>query len=222
MLVMNKYDEKYLLDFFEKYIGKDKRILDVGCGVGDNIMRLKKRGYDNVVGVDISSEMIVSAKSRGCEKVFLVDDLDDRDYDVLLFSHVLEHVPYHNIQEFLEFYFSLAKKEALVVILMPVLYDAFYNDIDHIKPYYPDGLMTLFSNSVVSRQYSSKYRLKLVDIRFRRVPLFPYNLRLRYRSDFIAKVFRFILYRVAVILRAATFGLLAKPTGYVAIFSLSE
>jgi ubiquinone/menaquinone biosynthesis C-methylase UbiE len=42
---------------------KVKRILDIGCGTGDHVIDLAKRGFD-AVGIDISSTMIREANKR--------------------------------------------------------------------------------------------------------------------------------------------------------------
>ena len=46
--------ENYLFDFLEK-LGKDKKILDIGCGNGIFLDRLKKRGFGNIVGADLAN-----------------------------------------------------------------------------------------------------------------------------------------------------------------------
>jgi len=49
-----------------KLIGnvKDKIILDIGCGFGDHIKRLSKRGAKKIIGFDASSELIKIAKEQ--------------------------------------------------------------------------------------------------------------------------------------------------------------
>ncbi|MGC4065898.1 MAG: class I SAM-dependent methyltransferase [Polyangiaceae bacterium] len=73
------------------------RVLDVGCGAGDNARLLTQRGC-SVVGITASSDEAAAA-GRVCERVVLVDlDAEGDDspelgrFDVLLFSHVLEHL----------------------------------------------------------------------------------------------------------------------------------
>ena len=52
------------LENFEKYIKKDSRILDVGCGYGRTLDELYRNGYQNLVGIDFSSGMIARGKRQ--------------------------------------------------------------------------------------------------------------------------------------------------------------
>lgn len=45
-------------------LGEDSRILDVGCGTGDIISLFISKGISNVTGIDLSEEVIKSAKGR--------------------------------------------------------------------------------------------------------------------------------------------------------------
>jgi len=56
-----KHETPDLLKVFSQ--NKVKRILDVGCGTGDHVIDLAKRGFD-VVGIDRSSAMINEANKR--------------------------------------------------------------------------------------------------------------------------------------------------------------
>jgi SAM-dependent methyltransferase len=57
---------------FQRYVkDKSKYIIDVGCGTGLVGLQLKKLGYKNFDGVDISQEMIDIAIDRGYASVFL-------------------------------------------------------------------------------------------------------------------------------------------------------
>ncbi len=82
------------VDFIEKEIGDSKnlRILDVGCGTGRHLLELARRGYKNLVGVDLSSCMVEKARRKaekeGLEIEFIEADarkLDfSRKFDVVL------------------------------------------------------------------------------------------------------------------------------------------
>jgi SAM-dependent methyltransferase len=74
----------------------DVRIVDVGCGTGANMRRLRERGHE-VVGVTVSEAeaAIVRALGLECAVCDLERDeipLPHGSADALLFSHVLEHV----------------------------------------------------------------------------------------------------------------------------------
>lgn len=77
---------------------KDARILDIGCGLGDMLAALRKEGYTDVSGVDISGEAVAHCKSMGLDvaKVREVADISVgegvRRFDMIIMSHVLEHI----------------------------------------------------------------------------------------------------------------------------------
>ncbi len=99
-----------------------KTILDVGCGAGSNAKLLQASGK-TVVGITLSDEEVKLA-SKYCRNVFkhnlengLPDGLDT-DYDLILCSHVLEHIAYpekllSDIKE------KLLKPDAIVLVALP-------------------------------------------------------------------------------------------------------
>lgn len=77
------------------FIGEG-RLLDVGCAGGKDLELLKEMGW-SVTGVELSPTAAAVARARlGCE-VFVGDfeqvALDDEAFDVVRFSHTLEHLP---------------------------------------------------------------------------------------------------------------------------------
>jgi len=70
--VEHLFDFEDVMDFlWGKYIDELKKlnvktILDIGCGTGGFMLKAKKAGFE-VVGIDISEEMINLAKSKGLE-----------------------------------------------------------------------------------------------------------------------------------------------------------
>lgn len=72
-------------------------ILDVGCGMGHFLQYLRKKGYENVVGIDISPDQVAFCRSNNLAKVELVADVFDylethaEGFDLIAMSDVIEH-----------------------------------------------------------------------------------------------------------------------------------
>ena len=62
-------------DFIEQEVAHNKRIriLDIGCGTGRHAIELTKRGYINVVGVDLSESQITRAKEKATAEKLNID-----------------------------------------------------------------------------------------------------------------------------------------------------
>ncbi len=102
------------IDFIEGELGGDKEfwILDVGCGTGRHLLELARRGYKNLVGVDLSENMLEKAREKAekealdiefiqadareleysgefdavlvlCEGAFSLMETDEMDYKIL-------------------------------------------------------------------------------------------------------------------------------------------
>jgi len=220
---MKEQDRVILRKLLLLYVPKSARILDVGCGLGKNILMLNALGYPNVVGVDVSPEMVSATRSRNIEAyVFSEFQGHSGSFDLILFSHVIEHFEYKDLQRYMEFYLSRLVPRGKFIILAPVLYDAFYSDVDHIKPYYPKGLMNLFSDDNLSRQYSSRYVIRILDIYFRRANLTPYFMRSRYIKKLWNRIVFKTLNTFFEFMKVITFDLFSKTTGYGAIFEVTK
>lgn len=79
---------------FAKYVDKDKRILDVGCGYGRTLNQLYQQGYHNLLGIDFAQKMI----ARGQQEFPNLDlrvkkdksiDLPDNSVDAVILFAVL-------------------------------------------------------------------------------------------------------------------------------------
>ena len=58
---------------FEKHVGKNDKILDMGCGAGRTTFGLHKLGYTNIVGLDITSSLIDYATNYSKTHNFDID-----------------------------------------------------------------------------------------------------------------------------------------------------
>jgi len=76
--------------------GKQKKLLDIGCGIGTVALELEKRGFE-VTGVDFSEVAIEKCRQQGLKAI--VSDVDkdglkfpDSSFDVVWAGDVVEHV----------------------------------------------------------------------------------------------------------------------------------
>lgn len=68
------------------------RFLDVGCGSGRSLKMLRFLGYTNLVGIDPYLGM--TAEEPGLRLLRKgIHDVDD-EFDIILFNHSLEHIPW--------------------------------------------------------------------------------------------------------------------------------
>jgi 2-polyprenyl-3-methyl-5-hydroxy-6-metoxy-1,4-benzoquinol methylase len=114
----SKYETKLNLDdrssshaLIIELLGLDKQVLDVGCATGNLAEVLAGRGC-RVTGIDIDPEAARQAEKH-CERVIVGDvesldlgaELDEADFDVIVFGDVLEHLkdPLQTLRRFKPF-----------------------------------------------------------------------------------------------------------------------
>jgi 2-polyprenyl-3-methyl-5-hydroxy-6-metoxy-1,4-benzoquinol methylase len=114
----SKYETKLNLDdrssshaLIIELLGLDKQVLDVGCATGNLAEVLAGRGC-RVTGIEIDPEAARQAEKH-CERVIVGDvesldlgaELDEADFDVIVFGDVLEHLkdPLQTLRRFKPF-----------------------------------------------------------------------------------------------------------------------
>lgn len=84
--------------FFIERVGRDERVLDVGCGKGELAHDIAVSSGARVTGIDLSEEALAFARSRFAEAGldFVQADaltyVPDEPFDVVVLSNVLEHI----------------------------------------------------------------------------------------------------------------------------------
>lgn len=155
-----------------KFIGnldKTIRILEVGCGIGNQLLCLQKMGFTSLYGVDLQTYAIEKAKSRTSNinlTQTLAEELqfEDRFFELIFTSGVLIHLAPDNIlnvlkeihrcsrqyiygsEYFAEDWTSVeyrGKKNALWKTDYSRLYLDYFNDLELVKeiryPYLSDN-----------------------------------------------------------------------------------
>lgn len=83
--------------FFVDNISKEDSVLDIGCGIGANAYDIAQKA-NKVIGIDFCKKNIEFAKKNyQAENIEYIlgdatKDLDDRKFDVIVMSNVLEHI----------------------------------------------------------------------------------------------------------------------------------
>ncbi|WP_430788752.1 class I SAM-dependent methyltransferase [Virgibacillus flavescens] len=71
---------KDIVPFIEKHLKKGSKVYDIGCGDGYGTYKLQQAGYD-VIGMDLSSEMVNLAKERAKDISFVQGDVMDLPFE---------------------------------------------------------------------------------------------------------------------------------------------
>lgn len=71
--------------------GRDSRILDVGCGDGARLRRLRDQGFEQVFGVDPFVDSPIVHGGRLLVQKGTLDDVTG-EWDLIMFHHSLEHI----------------------------------------------------------------------------------------------------------------------------------
>ena len=70
------------------------RILDVGCGSGSLLVRMRKEGFLNASGIDPFIEEDINYRTGLVIKKAAMDDISESEhYDFIMMHHSLEHIP---------------------------------------------------------------------------------------------------------------------------------
>ena len=104
------YVHRYLLN----RIRKEESTLDLGCGYGQIASGLTKLGYSNVCVDDISEHAL-----SHCDELGLRRHKNGQKYDVIIISHVLEHIPRDQVGEFLTQVKKLLAVDGRAYVIVP-------------------------------------------------------------------------------------------------------
>ena len=95
---------EYVYKFIKDYIHHETKILELGCGVGRNLSFLRKKGLNNLFGIDINQEAIASSTEIYSNLVhlknnFLCSSLEqglqnykDNDFNLVFSFSTLMHI----------------------------------------------------------------------------------------------------------------------------------
>lgn len=122
-------DWQYIADFIKQHGSIESSVLDVGCGGGELLERLKQEGIGNICGLDPSPESIERLRTKQingiCSNIF--DEIKTehfQTFDFVVSTAVIEHIFDLNI--YIEQMKKYLKKDGYLIILVPNV-DGFRN-----------------------------------------------------------------------------------------------
>jgi 2-polyprenyl-3-methyl-5-hydroxy-6-metoxy-1,4-benzoquinol methylase len=151
---VRQYDTEFLS--FAK-ASPQMSVLEIGCGTGIFSRYLLKKGFTDVVCLDLDKSLAPVLEDLGSFQV-VFDDAenyiaslpDDRKFDLIVMHDVLEHLPLEKSCSMLKAFHSVLSASGGVVIRVPNLSSPwgariFYGCFDHITPFSPDRVRELAS-----------------------------------------------------------------------------
>ncbi len=120
-----KYNKetKFILGLIKKNKIKGKNLLEIGCGTGGHAIILKKEGF-NIVGIDLSKEMLDVAKKKTKSIKFIQGDMRNfnlkKKFDIILclFSVIRYNKNYNDIKKTIRNFYKHLKKDGLLIFDM--------------------------------------------------------------------------------------------------------
>ena len=174
---------KSSFDYYDKFLNQylrlsdDKKILELGCGIGGFLYFLKKSGCENFLGVDISEEQLSICQKYVTTKVVHEDVLsflkkNDHKYDLIVLLDLIEHLAKDKIIQFIELLYKTLNLNGRILIRTPNMSSLFglqsrYIDFTHEVGFTEESIKQVFNQSEFSKvqvynSYISKKRLFVV------------------------------------------------------------
>jgi len=147
--------------------------LDLGCGIGHFL----KLGDNNIVGIDASYESLKEAKKCSNKLVhgnILELPFSDASFDGINCSHVIEHFKPDDAYQLLLGMNRVLKISGTLIITTPVLWQGFFDDFTHIKPYYPEAIMHYYGEEktqTTKDTINCIYEIEEIKWRYTKAPL---------------------------------------------------
>lgn len=205
-------------DKFNKIILKNikqGRTLDIGCGHGHFLKLFTK---ENIIGIDSNLETtkLLIKDGWNCVKAKVPPiPFPDNYFDNVNCSHIIEHLPFVELHNLLIEIDRVLVNGGTLNIQAPLLWNGFYEDITHIKPYYPKSITNyLLKNPPIIQsalpKISNNYKVILCKYRYGQL----------FRTDNYSK---YKIYMNSFFNKLTTIGIHSlKKTGYLLILKKGD
>jgi len=173
-------DTSYSLEYAYNLIGdvRGKTVLDFGCGSGENVIVLGRRGA-RVIGIDISPDLIALAKNRAQQAEVTADlrigsaydtGLPDRSVDVIFCIALIHHLEIPRVQREMA---RVLREDGYIVLQEPIRFSGMYNRLRKLFPPHPD--ISDYEHPLTADEFGAltKGYFSGTSTRFFRLPFVP-------------------------------------------------
>ena len=112
-------------------------ILEIGCSGGPLLEKLKKMGFNNIVGIDINEESIKQCKKKGLKNVHIMNGIktsfENEQFDIIIASDVLEHIKQE--EKALKEWKRILMKNGKLLVFVPA-FNSLWSDHDNVSRHY--------------------------------------------------------------------------------------
>jgi len=169
------WNKQFFYEFSYEKLSAKKSILDLGCGLGSFL----KLGNGNAFGIDSNFESLKQSKRYSKNLVrgsVLQLPFPDGVFDGINCSHLIEHFGPGDAYALLREMNRVLKKDGLIVISTPVMWEKFFDDFTHVKPYNPGAILHYYGQQNEQRtkeKIDCKYEIDEIKWRYARIPIKP-------------------------------------------------
>ncbi|UCH13373.1 MAG: class I SAM-dependent methyltransferase [Bacteroidales bacterium] len=157
---------------------KAEVIVDIGAGKGEFVNHLNLYAkYKNVFLLDANKHTIQYLKEKHSNAILYRAPeklpFEDSTVSFIHSSHMVEYLNHVEFYTFLKEIDRILKDKGILMISAPLLWEEFYYDLSHVRPYYPD-VFTVYlcsekgvqTREVISKNYTIQkliYRYTTID-----------------------------------------------------------
>jgi SAM-dependent methyltransferase len=164
-----EYEDKRAYAYFKRH--KCEVLLDVGCGYG----RFMKYDPSRMVGIELNKVSVAEAKYEGLAVIratALELPFNNESFEGVHCSHLIEHFLPEDAHQLLGELGRVTKVGGILIIRAPLLWDGFYDNLTHVRPYNPRVIKRYMCYRGGQRTMSAfDFKFELVDLVWRYLPL---------------------------------------------------
>ncbi len=201
----------YCLEYSFHLLGdvRGKTILDLGCGQGENLIPLAHRG-GNVIGIDISPELIRLAEARvrssGVKADLAVGSayetgLPDESVDIIFCIALIHHLDIARVQAEMR---RILKRDGFVVLSEPIRFSKLYDRFRKLLR--PSQNISESEHPLTGSEFDYMVSgFSAEDLRYFRLPFVPLTLLLLGKTNgFVYRLSAWLIAEVPMLQRFAT------------------
>ena len=166
-------DKRVFYEIVKDYLKPDHKVLDVGAGDGSFARHINRKDVYMFDGNPSSVEKMRNHFDN-CYLGKLPNlPFESNFFDIIHCSHIVEHLEPEVLYDTLKEINRCLKGNGYLIISAPLLWNNFYDDLSHIKPYNPGVFIKYLGEekyaTLSTKKVSNNYSVERLQFRYREV-----------------------------------------------------